>query len=92
MKTERMIARAASPARQRKTEPDAHRRRFLFLAAALNYTLGAMKAAAILVIALKLVVCAAFIGSLCCRVAAVQRKDQGITRVRGKCSAACCIT
>jgi len=33
------------------------------LAAALNYTLGAMKAASTLVIALKLVVSAAFLGS-----------------------------
>jgi hypothetical protein len=67
MKTEHMIARAASPARQRRTELDAHRRRFLFLAAALNYTLSAMKAASTLVIALKLVVSAAFIGLSCSR-------------------------
>jgi hypothetical protein len=50
----------------------AHLGRFLFLAAALNYTLSAMKAATTLVIALKLVVSAASLGSFCCRAAAVQ--------------------
>jgi hypothetical protein len=42
------------------------------LAAALNSTLGAMKAATTLLLALKLVVSATFIGSSCCRAAAVQ--------------------